>query len=162
VSLRWDPSPMGAVPHDLDLVAAVYRAGAPTGAPAYVVHFDSRSPDGTITLTRDSRTGQGFGFDEVLRLEFDRMAPDYGRVLVGVVVQQRDGRRVFGEVSSTLVKVAEGPAELWQNDLSAAADVTAAVVAEFVRDEGGIWSFEGLVRGVDADPQAFLALMGED
>lgn len=84
VSLKWDPSPLGAPATDLDLIAATYVADDPYGAPAYVVHFDSRSPDGTITLNRDSRTGQGLGFDEVMTLELDRLAPRYTRVVIEI------------------------------------------------------------------------------
>ncbi|MER6914129.1 TerD family protein [Streptomyces sp. NPDC000594] len=160
VGLRWDPSPMGTAPHDLDIVAATYRADAPDGDPAYVVHFDSRSPDGTITLTRDSRTGQGFGFDEVLKLELTRLAPVHGRVVVGVVVQQKHGRRTFGEVAKTQVRVAEGITELWKDDLAAVAGSTAAVVAEFVRTGPAVWEYRPALRGEEADPQGFLALMG--
>lgn len=50
VGLRWDPSPLGTASHDLDVVAATYTAEDRYGAPAYLVHFDSRSPDGTIRL----------------------------------------------------------------------------------------------------------------
>ena len=46
VSVKWDPSPAGQPPTDLDIVAATYPAADPSGSPAYVVHFDSRSPDG--------------------------------------------------------------------------------------------------------------------
>ncbi|BCK68101.1 hypothetical protein Srufu_020540 [Streptomyces libani subsp. rufus] len=83
VTLKWDPSPLGTPDNDLDIVAATYTADAPHGEPAYLVHFDSRSPDGTITLNRDSRTGQGFGFDEIMTLELDRLAETYTRVIVG-------------------------------------------------------------------------------
>ncbi|MGW4029401.1 TerD family protein [Streptomyces sp. NPDC004838] len=162
VSLSWDPSPMGEAPHDLDIVAATYRAGAISGDPAYVVHFDSRSPDGTITLTRDSKTGQGFGADEVMKLEFDRLSPEYGRVVVGVVVQQRHGRLVFGGVRNALVRVKEGHTELRKIDFTEVPESTSAVIAEFVRGETGAWNFHGLVRGFDADPHAFTALMGSD
>jgi tellurium resistance protein TerD len=160
VALRWDPSPMGEAPHDLDIVAAVFPADAPSGAPAYVVHFDSRSPDGTITLTRDSRTGQGFGFDEVMKLELDRLAARYGRVVAGVVVQQRAGRLAFGEVASTLIKVSEGHTELWKSDFSEISDATAAVIGEFTRDGASVWRFSPSVRGFDTDPQTFLDLLG--
>ncbi|MFE7134854.1 TerD family protein [Streptomyces sp. NPDC057638] len=160
VGLRWDPSPRGTNPHDLDIVAGTYRADALRGDPAYVVHFDSRSPDGTITLARDSKTGQGFGFDEVMKLEFGRLAPVYGRVVVGVVIQQRHGRRVFGEVPNTQVRVSEGHTELWSDAFAGVPDATAAVVAEFIRDDGGVWRYHETLRGYDSDPQSFLALMG--
>ncbi|WP_405602842.1 TerD family protein [Streptomyces sp. NBC_01410] len=160
VTLRWDPSPLGEPAHDLDIVAATYPAEAPHGEPAYVVHFDSRSPDGTIILTRDSKTGQGFGSDEVMTLEFDRLAPTYGRVVVGVVIQQRDGRRVFSDIANTLVRILEGHTELAQNDFAAVLESTAAVVGEFVRSDAGEWQFHETVRGFDADPQAFVDLMG--
>ncbi|WP_142213280.1 TerD family protein [Streptomyces sp. SLBN-118] len=160
VDLRWDPSPLGEPAHDLDIVAATYRADGPHGEPAYVVHFDSRSPDGTIILTRDSKTGQGFGADEVMTLEFDRLAATYARVVVGVVIQQRDGRRVFADIANPLVRILEGHTELGQNDFAAVSGSTAAVVGEFVRGEAGEWQFHETVRGFDADPQSFVELMG--
>ncbi|MGV9311694.1 TerD family protein [Streptomyces sp. NPDC003691] len=162
VALRWDPSPLGRSPHDLDIVAATYRRDAPSAAPAYVVHFDSRSPDGTISLTRDSRTGQGFGADEVMKLELERLAADYGRVVVGVVIQQAHGRVAFGDVANAQVKVAEGYTELAGDDFSSVPGATAAVIAEFVRDETGSWVFRDGVRGFDTDPQGFVGLMGSD
>ncbi|MFW6690921.1 TerD family protein [Streptomyces sp. MAR4 CNX-425] len=160
IALSWDPSPLGAPPHDLDLIAATYPADDPRGEPAYLVHFDSRSPDGTITLQRHSQTGQGFGADEVLTLEFTRLAAAYGRVVVGVAIQQGDGRRTFGEVARTAVQIREGYDELAADDFAGVADATAATVAEFVREESGTWVFRPVVHGFDADPAAFAALMG--
>lgn len=160
VSLRWDPSDLGEPAHDLDLVAATYEDATPGSAPAWAVHFDSRSPDGTITLTRDSRTGQGFGADEVMTLEFERLAPTYRRVVVGVVIQQRPGRRTFGDIRNVSARVAEGYTELGTTDFAGVADCTAAVVWEFHRDEAGSWHLSGGLRGLDADPESFLGLMG--
>lgn len=161
VTLRWDPSPLGEPAHDLDIVAATYRADAPHGAPSYVVHFDSRSPDGTIILTRDSKTGQGFGADEVMTLEFDRLAATYKRVVVGVVIQQRDERKVFGDITNTDVRILEGHTELGRTDFAEVIGSTAAVVAEFTRSESGAWEFRQAVRGFDADPQSFITVMGD-
>ena len=160
VQLKWDPSPMGAPDHDLDLVAAVFHAGEPLGEPAYLVHHDSRSPDGTITLSRDSTTGQGFGFDEAMTFEFERLDPRYGRVVVGVMVQQRSGPKNLGEVSNTLVRIAEGYDQLAEDTLASVAGFPSATVAEFVRDEAGDWSFRPYVHGYEAHPNAFLTLMG--
>ncbi|MFI1825936.1 TerD family protein [Streptomyces sp. NPDC020412] len=160
VALRWDPSPMGEPPHDLDIVAATYRSDAPSGDPAYVVHFDSRSPDGTITLTRDSRTGQGFGSDEVMKLELERLAPVYGRVVVGVVIQQRDRERAFADVANTKVTVSEGHTELSSEDFTGVPAARSAVIAEFVRTGSGGWTYGEVLRGFDADPQEFIGRMG--
>ncbi|MFJ8824268.1 TerD family protein [Streptomyces sp. NPDC102467] len=164
VGLKWDPSPLGSDPHDLDLVAATYTSDDPHGSPAYLVHFDSRSPDGTITLNRDSRTGLGFGFDEVMTLELDRLAPRYARVLVGVVVQQSEqqtGRdTVFADVANTAVRVREGYTDLSQHDLSAVDGSSAATFAEFTRGADGEWSFRETIRGFDGDLATFSAAMG--
>lgn len=160
VRIKWDPSPQGEPDVDLDIIAATYPADAPYGSPAYLVHFDSRSPDGTITLNRDSRTGQGFGFDEVMTIELDRLADRYGRVVVGVAIQQREGRRTFGEVGATAVQIREGYTNLLEDDFTGVAPSTAAVVAEFSRTGSGPWVFRPDVRGFDADPDAFAAVMG--
>ncbi|RMI37322.1 TerD family protein [Streptomyces triticirhizae] len=161
VTLRWDPSPADAPPHDLDLIAATYEGEAPHGQPVYLVHFDSRSPDGTITLTRESETGQGFGTDEALKLELDRLADSFTRVVVGVAIQQRHGRRTFGEISRPSIKITEGYTTLAEDDLSSVSGATAARVAEFTRDEAGNWRFHKALRGFDADPEQFTATMGD-
>ncbi|MBW5423122.1 TerD-family protein [Streptomyces sp. BG9H] len=160
VGLKWDPSPAGSAPHDLDIIAATYTSDAPYGDPVYLVHFDNRSPDGTITLNRDSRTGQGFGYDEVMVLELDRLASTYARVVVGVAIQQHDEQRVFGDIPNTTVRIREGYTELAQSDLAGVGGCTASTVAEFTRDEAGVWSFREVIRGFDADPTEFAALMG--
>lgn len=160
VRVKWDPSAAGEPANDLDIIAATYEKDAPYGSPAYLVHFDSRSPDGTITLNRDSRTGQGYGFDEVMTLELDRLSDAYARVVVGVAIQQRDGRKTFGQIEHTAVQIREGYTNLAEDDFSSVAAATAAVVAEFVRDPSGSWGFHGTVRGFDGDPDSFTAAMG--
>ncbi|MEU9486210.1 TerD family protein [Streptomyces decoyicus] len=160
VTLKWDPSPHGTPDNDLDIIAATYTADAPHGEPAYLVHFDSRSPDGTITLNRDSRTGQGFGFDEIMTLELDRLSDTYTRVVVGVAIQQGEGRKVFGDIENTAVRIREGYTDLAENDFAEVAEATAAKVAEFARDEAGQWRFRAALRGFDTDPDAFVSQMG--
>ncbi|MER5746884.1 TerD family protein [Streptomyces sp. NPDC002225] len=160
IRLKWDPSPAGSPAHDLDIIAATYLAEAPYGDPAYLVHFDSRSPDGTITLNRDSRTGQGFGFDEEMTLELDRVSSAYSRVLVGVAIQQRDGHLTFAEVAGTGMQVREGYTVLAEDDFSSVGSATAAVVAEFARDASGSWVFHAGVRGFEGTPGTFAATMG--
>ncbi|WP_327359100.1 TerD family protein [Streptomyces sp. NBC_01304] len=162
VGLKWDPSSIGAPPHDLDIVAAAYPTGAPYAEPAYVVHFGSRSPDGTITLSRDSRDGKGFGFDEVMVLEFDRIPEAYTRVVVGVVIQQTqlEGRKTFAAIRNTGVRIASGYTELATSDFAEVSGDTAATVAEFTREASGVWEFRRVVRGFDADPASFAAELG--
>lgn len=162
VTLKWDPSPPGTPATDLDLVAAAFHADDPYGEPAYLVHFGNRSPDGTITLGRDSRTGQGFGPDEAMTLEFGRVSSRYSRVVVGVAIQQRPVRRTFGEVTQPQVRIAEGYTELATHDFSGVAPFTAATVAEFARGGSGDWELRMAVRGFDAAPDSFAALMGRE
>jgi tellurium resistance protein TerD len=162
VTLKWDPSAAGTPANDLDIVAAPYSAEDPYGKPAYLVHFDSRSPDGTMTLSRDSRTGLGFGTDEAMTLELDRLSSAYSRVVVGVAIQQREGRKTFAEVTNCGIRILDGHIELAQNDFTGVAEFTAATVAEFTRNESGAWEFRESVRGFDADPTYFAELMGKD
>ncbi|MEW1687265.1 TerD family protein [Streptomyces sp. NPDC091265] len=160
VRLKWDPSSQGEPPNDLDIIAATYPADEPYGDPAYLVHFDSRAPDGTITLNRDSRTGQGLGYDEVMTLELDRISESYSRVVVGVAIQQRDGHKTFAAIENTGVQIREGYLNLAESDFSAVGAATSAVVAEFVRDASGVWRFHDAVRGFDGDADSFAATMG--
>ena len=160
VRLKWDPSPLGEPPRHLDIIAATYSADDLYGRPAYVVHYDSRSPDGTINMSRHSETGQGFGFVEVMTLEFDRLAPSYGRVVVGVAIHQDGGRRTFGDMTNAGVLVVEGYRELLADDFDQVSDSTATTVAEFTRDGSGEWVFLEKIRGFDSDPLVFTLEMG--
>ncbi|MCX5151136.1 TerD family protein [Streptomyces sp. NBC_00320] len=164
IALRWDPSPSGAPAHDLDIIAAVYGAADPYGEPVHLVHFGSRSPDGTITLNRDSHTGQGFGFDEVMTLELNRMSSALGRVVVGVVIQETGPRgartKTFAAIGGTGVRIREGYTDLAVSDFAGVPAATAATVAEFTRDAAGVWSLDAAVRGFDADPEEFARVMG--
>lgn len=160
VRLRWNPSPLGQVPRHLDIIAGTYAEADPWGPPVYVTHSDSRSPDGTITMTRHSQTGQGFGFVEAMVLELDRLATDYSRVVVGVAIHQKGVSRTFADMSDVGVVVIEGYRELFSDDFGAVTGSTAATVAEFVRDESGAWEMRAMIRGFDSDPAAFATEMG--
>ncbi|MGN5381179.1 TerD family protein [Streptomyces lasalocidi] len=160
VRLKWDPSPLGEPPRHLDIIAATYSADAPYGRPVYVVHYDSRSPDGTINMTRHSQTGMGFGFVEVMVLEFDRLASAYARVVVGVAIHQEHGPRTFGDIANAGVVVVEKYTQLLADDFAGVADATAATIAEFTRDGSGAWKFGEMISGFDSDPVGFAAEMG--
>ncbi|GGX71143.1 TerD family protein [Streptomyces fructofermentans] len=160
VSVKWDPSPVGEPATDLDVVAATYLATDPHGAPDYVVHFGSRSPDGTIYLDRDSKDGKGFGWDEVMTLELTRLDKRYARVVVGVAIQQRDGRRAFGDVRNPALRIREAYTVLAEDGFAEVLGSTATTVGEFLRDDTGEWLFHSRVQGYDADPAAFALIMG--
>ncbi|RMB82778.1 TerD-family protein [Streptomyces shenzhenensis] len=160
VALKWDPSPAGQPPTDLDLIAATYGKDDPYGTPDYLVHFGSRSPDGTISLNRDSADGKGFGSDEVMALELDRLNDRYARVVVGVVIQQRSADRRFADVLNPEVDIREGYTVLAEDDFASVPGATAATVAEFVRGESGAWEFRPGVHGFEDDPATFSRTMG--
>jgi stress response protein SCP2 len=160
VAVKWDPSPAGQPPTDLDVVAATYLASDPYGEPAYVVHFDSRSPDGTVYLNRDSTDGKGFGWDEVMTLELDRLDSRYARVVVGVVIQQRSAHRTFVGVINPGLRIREGYTVLAEDDFGSVLGATAATVAEFVREGSGAWDFHAGIHGFEDDPATFTRTMG--
>ncbi|BCL33140.1 TerD family protein [Streptomyces aurantiacus] len=160
VRLKWDPSPVGESPRHLDIVAATYSVDDPFGRPVYLVHYDSRSPDGTINMSRHSQTGQGFGFVEVMSLEFERLSSAYARVVVGVVIHQEPVPRTFGDMSNAGILIVEGYEELLTDDFSGVAGASATTLAEFVRDDLGRWKMHEMIRGSDSDPARFMSEMG--
>lgn len=160
VRLRWDPSPVGESPRHLDIVAATYADDSPDDQPEYVVHYDSRSPDGTINMDRHSETGMGFGFVEVMSLELDRLAPSYTRVVVGVVIHQDLTPRTFSDIENAGVLVVEKYTDLLETDFTPVADSTCTTVVEFRRNDVGAWKLHELMRGFDCDASAFPTEIG--
>ncbi|MGD1223752.1 MULTISPECIES: TerD family protein [Streptomyces] len=160
LAVKWDPSPVGEPATDLDIIAATYTADAPSETPEYVVHFDSRSPDGTIYLNRDSKDGKGFGWDEVMTLELDRLNSRYARVVVGVLIQQRAEHKSFVGVLNPGFRMRENYTVLAEGDFADVLGSTAATLGEFVRDGAGGWTFHPGVRGYDTDPATFTRVMG--
>jgi stress response protein SCP2 len=160
VRLKWDPSPWNQPPLHLDIIATTYSRDAPHGRPVYAVHFDSRSPDGTINMSRHSQTGQGFGYVEEMTLELDRLASSFARVVVGVAIHQNKGRKVFADISNVGVLVVEGYKELLKDDFTQVGESCAATVAEFVRDASGVWKFQQMIHGFDSGPALFTTEMG--
>ncbi|WP_210589130.1 TerD family protein [Streptomyces sp. GESEQ-35] len=161
VALKWDPSPVGQPPTDLDIVAATYLASDPYGDPAFLVHFDSRSPDGTITLNRDSKDGKGFGWDEVMTVELDRLNGQYARVVLGIIIQQRPAHRTFVSVLNPALRIREGYTVLAEDNFGDVLGATAATVGQFVRESAGTWDFHAGVHGFEDDPATFTRVMGK-
>jgi tellurium resistance protein TerD len=141
-------------------VAAVYSASDPHGTPAYLVHFGSRSPDGTITLNRDSKTGQGFGYDEVMTLELDRLNESYVRVVLGVAIQQATGDLTFAQTINASVRLREGHTDLAHFDFTTIPRCTSAVLAEFTRDGTRTWQLRPAFKGFELNPAEFALAMG--
>ncbi|WP_329267870.1 TerD family protein [Streptomyces sp. NBC_01451] len=160
VRLKWDPSPWNRPPHHLDIIAATYSSDALYGQPVYVVHFDSRSPDGTINMSRHSQTGQGLGYVEAMTLELDRLAPSFARVVVGVAIHQNNGPKTFGDLTNAGVLLLDGYEELLKDDFAHLSGSTAVTIAEFTRDTSGTWEFHQILRGFDSDPAVFTTEMG--
>ncbi|MBH1938103.1 TerD family protein [Streptomyces sp. AV19] len=161
VRMKWDPAPFGATPHDLDLIGAVYATDDPYGPLLQIVHFGSRSTDGTVFLNRDSRTGQGLGWDEVMTMELSRMPGTSGRVVIGVAVRQAGGAPLrFADVANPRAQVVTGYEVLAEHDFKEVAGATAATVAEFARDGAGLWTFRPVLRGFDTDAVTFAKRMG--
>ncbi|NED08647.1 TerD family protein, partial [Streptomyces sp. SID6648] len=82
-----------------------------------------------------SKDGKGFGFDEVMTLELERLDARYARVVVGVAIQQRTEDRTFADVAHPGLRIREGYTDLATEDFGGVRGATAATVAEFVRDE---------------------------
>ncbi|MFD0306704.1 TerD family protein [Streptomyces sp. NPDC127119] len=160
VRLKWDPSPLGESPRHLDIVAATYAADDPFGEPVYLVHYNSRSPDGTINMSRHSQTGQGFGFVEEMSLEFDRLSSAYSRVVVGVVIHQEPDARTFADMSNAGILIVKDYQELLTDDFSGVAHAAATTLAQFTRDDSGHWTMHEMIRGSDSDPAVFMGEMG--
>jgi tellurium resistance protein TerZ len=159
MGLHWDPPQAGegSEPADLDALCVLYDSA---GGVLEVIHpAHSRSADGSVIHTGDSRTGTSAWDDERIFVFLDALAPAVAWL---EFVVASPSRHAFDEVPGALCHISDRLSETrWVSvDLTAFTGRTACTVATLRRGNSG-WHIDSdapsLAELLPAEVQAVLA-----
>jgi tellurium resistance protein TerD len=152
VGLGWDPAQGASM--DLDVFALALHNGKVLTAND-IVFFNQRNLIPGITLSEDSRDGQGEGDDETIIIDLDKIPSDITGVAIFVNIFEADKKQQnFGMVSNSycrLVNNATGKEEaIFVLNESDSALFNAFHFVTFTRNATG-WTFETVAKGLNGD-----------
>lgn len=149
VGLGWQPGRAGPT-IDLDAVALLVGADGRCVSTQDVVYYNRRrSPDGSVTLSGDNRTGVGAGDDETLLVDLAALPQTTTRVVVAVSIYEALARHQdFAQLKAAHVRILDpsSGAELTRFDLGGLGPETAMVFGELYRHKGA-WKFRAVGQG---------------
>ncbi len=108
VGLGWDAN-FSEIGTDFDLDVSVFMLGKEGKIPSekfFVFYNNLESPDGAVMSSGDSRTGQGNGDDEIIRIDLEKVESSIQELVFIVTIFQAEIRRQnFGQVRNSFIRI---------------------------------------------------------
>lgn len=157
VGLGWNTNSYNGN-FEFDLDASVFMLNAEDKLEYdedFIFYNNTRSRRGAVVHSGDNKTGNGYGDDEQIVIDLDKVPEDVNKLVVCVTIDQAENRsQCFGLVSNAYVRLVDIDASSsgmgkevlrfsLENEYSYE---TALVVAELYRSNGG-WYFNALGDG---------------
>lgn len=156
LGLAWDLATLGN-PADLDASAFLLTKEGKVRSSSDLVYFGNLSHvSGAVTHTGDNLTGKGDGWDEIIKVDLDKVPSDIERILfVANIYQARSRRQNFGQIKNACIGIMEkgffGEKEIIRHNLSGDFSLDTGVkFGELVR-QGNEWNFVALSQGSDSE-----------
>ena len=149
VGLGWDSAAEGSATVDCDVSAILCDLG---GKAKDVIYFGKmRSANDAVVYTGDSQTGEGSGDDERIYINFTKLPPDVGRIVISTNIYDAKAKRQhFGMVNNALVRIVNwktGEEMCRFNLTDNYSGMSGIIVAEISRTSAG-WDFLPLGKAV--------------
>ena len=154
VGLGWDLGPNGQG-YDLDVDAFMLGAdGRVVGDDWFVFYNQPESPDQSVRLLCDSKTGAGAGDDEIVQVQLSKVNPQVQKIVFIVSINEaKQYGYNFSNVANAYVRITDVKTgnEIARFQLTDYyANVNSMVVGEVYRHNGQ-WKFNPVGDGVSAD-----------
>lgn len=154
VGLGWDLGPNGQG-YDLDVEAFMLGAsGKVIGDDWFVFYNQPDSPDGSVRLLCDSKTGAGDGDDEIIQVQLSRLNPQVTKIVFIVSINEaKQYGYNFSNVANAYVRIVDMKTknEIARFQLTDYyANVNSMIVAELY-NHNGAWKLNPVGDGVSAD-----------
>ena len=107
VGLGWDARTTSGADFDLDAsVFMLTDAGKVRSDKDFIFFNNLKSEDGSVEHMGDSRTGEGEGDDEVIRVDLTKISTDIAKLVFTVSIYEAETRQQnFGMISSAFIRV---------------------------------------------------------
>lgn len=149
VGLGWDGAKFGGATVDCD--ASAILCGLDQKAYDVIYFGKMRSQNDAIVYTGDSRTGEGSGENEQIYINFTKLLPNVGKIVIAVNIYDAKAKRQhFGMIENAFVRVRNWKtgAEMYQFNLTDNySGMTGIITAEIVRTPNG-WDFMPIGKAV--------------
>jgi tellurium resistance protein TerD len=161
VGLGWDTNSTDSGT-EFDLDASVFMLGANEKIPneKYFVFYNNlNSPDGSIKLTGDNRTGQGDGDDETILVELGKVDAAISQLVFVVTIHEANTRRQnFGQVRNAFIRLYDLDTNKEVAKFELDEDFSCETALEFGRlyKKDGEWRFQAVGQGYNAGLQGFV------
>ncbi len=151
IGLGWDVRASDGQAFDLDASAFVLGANGKVRSDSdFIFYNNTKTTDGSVEHTGDSKDGAGAGDDESVKVDLARVPADVHKVAVCVTIHDADARRQnFGMVNNAFVRIinADGGKEIARYDLSEDASVETAMIFAEVYRHNNEWKFKAIGQG---------------
>jgi tellurium resistance protein TerD len=163
VGLGWDTKITDSG-HDFDIDASVFILGSNEKLLSdnhfiFYNNLTSPDPDKSVEHTGDNLTGLGYGDDEVIKVNLQKVPAEVQRIVMTVTIHEAQERQQnFGQVANAFVRVvnAQNKEEVARYDLSEDYSIeTALIMAELYRKDGE-WRMNAVGAGYEGGLQALL------
>lgn len=167
IGLKWDKNEEeGGDDFDTDRVVIVTDANdqfIPGIMPVYY-YKNLKNENDSIVLSRDERTGETEGYDEVADIDLERLPPQIEKIRIGVSIHDAVAREQnFGQISNAecdIIDADTGNVVININMTKNLSDAT-ALEAVLLTKEAGTWSCKYVgVKFVSGGLEAFLNKYG--
>ena len=164
VGLGWSPRNTDGAEFDLDAsVFMLDESGKVRQSSDFIYYNQLESPEGSVIHTGDNRTGDGYGYDEVININLSLIPSGVKRIAVTVTIHDAEDRRQnFGQVSDAYIRVVneETGVEVVRFDLAEDASTEVAMVfAEFYLHNNE-WKFRAVGQGYSGGLKALCDNFG--
>ena len=151
IGLGWDARSTTGADFDLDASALLCSTGNRVlGDEWFVFYNNLTSPDGSVEHTGDNLTGEGEGYDEVIKVNLAAVPADVEKIVFPVSIYDAESRQQsFGQVRNAYIRIVNqaDQSELARYDLSEDASTETAMVFGELYRNGAEWKFRAVGQG---------------
>lgn len=161
IGLGWDVNATDTG-SGFDLDASVFMLGTNGKIPNdkyFVFYNNTQSPDGSAKHIGDSRTGEGAGDDETIKIDLSKVDASIQEIVFVVTIHEADSRKQnFGQVRNSFIRIYDLSTEKEITKYELEEDFSTETAIEFGKlyKKDGEWRFQAVGNGYKAGLQKFV------
>ncbi len=161
IGLGWDTNATDTG-SAFDLDASVFMldaSGKIINEKYFVFYNNSQSPDGSVKHEGDSKTGEGAGDDETIKIELGKVNTSVQEIVFVVTIHEAEQRKQnFGQVRNSYIRIYDNATEKQIAKYELEEDASAETAIEFGKlyRKDGEWRFQAVGAGYKSGLQSFV------